>query len=882
MKLIKLFLVFSMIIQSFYLYAQQACVGKDNTIAPPVDQRTTSVNGTVVDTQIWKDWKEKYSTDWQARQNWGCCERLTLNATTKVCEDKSIADSGLQTCSDHSQCPADQGCLNWREDDMFNEERATSETEKAQLSVKAEEFQQARDEFDELKPNGGFCITNMQCDSYKCEGFSCKENKICRLADSEDPATPNKVKCEEPFQKDTLGKCINPNASYFVGLLGKVSVARLGEGKCEYGLVPEATGNTNDIPGAINLAIASTRSMEWLMSTLTMSDSMSNRDCVYAKDYFRDKMKELVNERKVIINAFNADIKIVEDNYAAVLAAKENDQTPINTLCDETTTQHDVASRKASGKDFLCYMYRRNELFKAYEISMKDWSKKMYDIFFNYENDIKNWGESNKSWTIGGRGWDWKSARTCRYWVDLLVGVITPKKLKNRWIDRSRMKVENSNELFNKYIVTIDTGAADRVKRWRWMLDPLHPGSENMSVENYLKSLRDSSIPEAEFIHEPEMAASYELRGCITKVNDPSCVRYKKYIEDLSQIALAQKIMYSTHNKRKYKSYYQNEGSGRRRLIARLITDTTNLQNYYEGTIALRDQQNACIQKVLDQLNGADFNGAGTGITQGNTNYYQATQTNYVNGKNDQTGYNKPKVKKFSLTPMKFKLSAHKSLKGGANKDGTAGANNSGAADLDNTSASALASRTKALQDANAKARAKGIDVDKMDKELREELKKSDLLTSTGMGSRGGSVAGGSSNSSLGSGTDGKKATLGEGASTSAQTGKGADAKSGAAASGAAAATAGAGSGSLSSAFSSSSDDGAGKEHQDPTGMSDEEKDVMAANYDRTKSKYETKEDDTLFQVLSKTYVRNLDKILTRKKKLDEGAASEPSAPSTP
>jgi hemerythrin-like domain-containing protein len=56
----------------------------------------------------------------------------------------------------------------------------------------------------------------------------------------------------------------------------------------------------------------------------------------------------------------------------------------------------------------------------------------------------------------------------------------------------------------------------------------------------------------------------------------------------------------------------------------------------------------------------------------------------------------------------------------------------------------------------------------------------------------------------------------------------------------------------------------------------------MSANYDRSKGEYKTKEDDTLFQVLSKTYVRNLDKILTRKKKLDEDAASAPSEPSAP
>jgi hypothetical protein len=67
---------------------------------------------------------------------------------------------------------------------------------------------------------------------------------------------------------------------------------------------------------------------------------------------------------------------------------------------------------------------------------------------------------------------------------------------------------------------------------------------------------------------------------------------------------------------------------------------------------------------------------------------------------------------------------------------------------------------------------------------------------------------------------------------------------------------------------------------EDSTGMSDEEKDRMSANYDRTKGEYKPNEDDTLFRVVSKSYIRNLEKILTRKKKLDEGAASFPSEPS--
>jgi hypothetical protein len=68
----------------------------------------------------------------------------------------------------------------------------------------------------------------------------------------------------------------------------------------------------------------------------------------------------------------------------------------------------------------------------------------------------------------------------------------------------------------------------------------------------------------------------------------------------------------------------------------------------------------------------------------------------------------------------------------------------------------------------------------------------------------------------------------------------------------------------------------------DPSGLSDEEKDIMSANYDRNKGDYKTSEDDSLFLVVSKTYVRNLDKVLTRKKKLDDDSASSPSIPSEP
>ncbi len=48
--------------------------------------------------------------------------------------------------------------------------------------------------------------------------------------------------------------------------------------------------------------------------------------------------------------------------------------------------------------------------------------------------------------------------------------------------------------------------------------------------------------------------------------------------------------------------------------------------------------------------------------------------------------------------------------------------------------------------------------------------------------------------------------------------------------------------------------------------MNDEEKEVVLANYERTRSVYKEDSSDSLFERISKAYVRNLDKVLTRKK----------------
>lgn len=48
--------------------------------------------------------------------------------------------------------------------------------------------------------------------------------------------------------------------------------------------------------------------------------------------------------------------------------------------------------------------------------------------------------------------------------------------------------------------------------------------------------------------------------------------------------------------------------------------------------------------------------------------------------------------------------------------------------------------------------------------------------------------------------------------------------------------------------------------------MNDEEKEAVMANYERTKNEYKEDAGDTLFEKISKAYVRNLDRVLVKKK----------------
>jgi hypothetical protein len=1000
MKTYKPLLLLTLLIWSSLGHAfNYSCIGKDDTIAPN-PQTYVDGDGNTQYTDAMKVWQGTH-TNWSTSKDWGCCEKLVLDGST--CKDSSIEDTTLQKCSAHGECGGELGCYPMTDDDMFTTD---SEDEAVQDAVADQEDQYSEQQNslgdEDPKPEGQACYRNMECESYSCVKFKCEAaQKICRKA-NKDEIAPGNIQCDEPLEKNSNLVCGDYNVPYFSGNLGQLLVVpKPGGTSCEFQLVSsekDSAGNPltdQHIQGAINLGIKTTRSMEWLYSSVSNADHV---DCLWTREYMKKEMNKLIEERKEILKLYNDDMLFVEGNFKATSAAQAEDQNTTPTLCQdgsgnyEVVTFHDIAMRKATGIDFLCYMKERNRLYMAYEIKMKALMAKLNDVTSKYKSTVFNWGEKDKNWTTGNLNHEWKN-RDCRRWPKW------HKKTKRRWSERYKVskggddnveaitkpgvnaylsfipnvdlgdfakaslrdalikagvmvggqikhaKIKSLLEKTNIYkdgklknlklkdVFFVDAGLYKALKdagvikivthplksRSFYLIDPMMPGGKSSGLKfesfgrgrnlngkhdrrltgnkglidiyngfgekimPYLASLRKDTSPEL-FILEPEISGSYEMRGCLNNSARPECANFTNYVNDLKDFAFAQMLAYSQHSKKKYKNFFKNEGTWRNNLFSRYETDLVNLQTYYEalsGANGLRTKQNECLDRLISGVNSDFANTEGSGIDTGLSNYYIQTSTNFLGGGGRGNEYNKPKIKGSSGTPKEFKLRAfNNSLKdNGGLKDASSSTTNAGSGSVDSASIGngLLASRIKKIADTNEIAKKSGIDVAARSEEIASSMGSAGRISGGG----GGQNAANSSASS-GDSAAGKKATLdldkeskdSKVSSVDPNLLRGAGSGAGSNAGSLSGIVGGAGSG-------YGAGEGAGSSNN-PTGMSDEEKDIMAANYDRRKGEYKTNEDDSLFQVLSKTYVRNLDRILTRKKKLDEGSASFPSEPSKP
>ena len=243
----------------------------------------------------------------------------------------------------------------------------------------------------------------------------------------------------------------------------------------------------------------------------------------------------------------------------------------------------------------MCYLKRRNLLFKEYEKAMFSWAGKVQAFVKNYSDTIFSWSAEAKEWNVLGIGknhddrdrGDWASCR---------------KRIKKRWGQRfkaSGRKTVNTDIIertgkIAEFFSYIDADAKSKFTGGKyWLLDPLMPGGYNQSVDfqnygegrfsmwssdkdrylgdndkgykqiyegftkrlpEFYKGLR-KEIAADKFIYEPEIPSSYDLRGCIDKIDDPKCSRLKDWLTMIQDMAFVQMLTYSHHTKNRYKYF---------------------------------------------------------------------------------------------------------------------------------------------------------------------------------------------------------------------------------------------------------------------------------------------------------------------------------------
>ncbi|MGE3610168.1 MAG: hypothetical protein AB7I27_11315, partial [Bacteriovoracaceae bacterium] len=413
-----------------------------------------------------------------------------------------------------------------------------------------------------------------------------------------------------------------------------------------------------------------------------------------------------------------------------------------------------------------------------------------------------------------------------------------------------------------------------------------------LSIKEFYKNMKstDPAMANIPFVYEPEITTP-PAKDCFDQANNPDCEAFNKYLEELTDIGFAQFLAYSAHSTGNYSNYFPVATTMRRKLFDRLQADLSNLSVYYHKVIELREMQNNCIMKVHNQVVDEFIDTSTAGINKDTKNYYES------NGSGGD--YTAPKLKlstKSKLTPSSknkylFDLGSTslKSIKNLLSKNSSSSSNSghSGSGSIgQGDSASANAARIQLMNQANQKASSSGVNI------AAKDLNSSKAASSLGnsFGSSSGGSSSGASGSSNGASSAGAGFNFNKNGSSLSESSANSKSKSGSSAKGEAEAInankaassvqGGAGNGTHSGMNGGYLSEGDGSEGlnghgtsgshssgKDATGLSDEEKEIMMANYERNKSDYKSEEDDGLFKVVSKAYVRNLDKVLKKKKK---------------
>lgn len=796
---------------------------------------------------------------------------LTLFSTIFI----SLYSSAQTSCNPSSpSCGAGTGCYPMEVTDMFGGNGQQQEQFMTEVSSHLGS--------NEPSANGAGCSDDKDCESFSCKVINddgdkqCVAQYVCRAARLGETLVSGAL-CDEGLIS-VNNKCANDENGIYAGLPdGDLSPTQKGVCEFEFSAEKYVAGQR---------AMYVMRAMEIFFARV--GTARESDECLYMAQSIKPIGEQLFERRKSLVRVFNEEWNKIEANISTVMSASDN-SSGVVTLFGTRISEKEIARRKALGVDMLEIMRRRALLQKQYENAMlvlyNEAAKKIEAI----ETEMKNINSTSKQWTIGGKSYHGKDLQ-CRWG---LWGVFN-RKVWNRWhhyyeIDDDNTAIYNKiKELPNTLSYLKDVyGSEDAAQKKfdsdkdYYFVDPMLPAMDGTNkfrnygsaqfladaakrrtlsditsmvdqfknvAKDHTALIKDSTMFGADkFMYDPDLV-KLSAKNCIQQPSNPNCDDFTTFKDRLAETIFGQFLGTSRHHLHKYYSHFANADSGRRRVIANIRASSAVAEEFYKSMVSYRDKQISCLEAQIGKIEVDFFNGA-AGLSEG-TNYYNPNSSAASNPKpapssGQASVLNLQENKKWDLSLTNKILNAinpDNLMKNISPNAGTRGVF------LSDDAQAAMAARLKSMKDTNVKSAAAGKNVKEAEDVIRnsilaeaKSISAPSLHSGMGksmpqLGNTGPSKASESKPDTNESAKDVKSAAVVE---VPKNDNKGVLNENG-----------------LIGASSSS----------DPTGMSEEEKNLMMANYDRTKGEYKSKEDDGLFKILSKAYVRSLDRVLKRKK----------------
>lgn len=852
-------------------------------------------------------------------------------------------DTSLTYCTSDASCASalpnqGKGCFRMTEDDLFSGE-AQNESQFLTLSDQQDKVDEDReangvdvgDDRDGLK-DGSACDSDSKCDSYFCDPTTklCTEKKICRNADLGEAVSPG-VACEEGYIINGQGLCDlseEDKKLYYMGLIEGDLDIKESQNSCDMKRF-QNDPVVKDIRDKSIVSMKTLRAMEWLFATSSLEDK---DECLKVLPFLRDEMAKKYNdERKKILTNFNIEMAKIEKDAETIKNAKKGSEETV-TVHGQEIKEKDLESRKLSGYDALMIMYRRNLLFQAYEKAMSEIIKDAGSKVGGLAEEMGNWKDKSKKWTVGGKEWTYKTAGKCRGKKG--------KKIKKRWANYYQVRATSTAnaEIANRpaiadYLSLVSGESQESVKKvvtsgpkmsrfsQYFLVDPLMPGGKGKidfekfgtgkkgkrrlgekaypelyksfreNIVEFYKKMKGEGAPQG-FVYEPEIITS-EARDCMEKPEGANCEAYAKFIDEMTDVAFAQFLAYSIHSKNSYKKYFPKAENLRRKLLAKYEVDMQNVVKYYDTMNQSRDEQAKCLEKSINSVAEqflTDTSGVGEGLTGGSTSGSTsgspdgstsgstsgATSGASVNnlsgpsvtgsavsgnipvavGVGEETRALTVSSARFGSTGLLLDNNSRLSFQPNLRSTSNTGSGSTAAGSASVSSANGqFAVRLEKMKKANAAAVAGRIDIKAKEKNTEGAFKN---LSTTfgGSGSNSGSRVAALSMGGSAAGLDVIPEKLQETAAIDLRS-KTIQLKSGGVQD------------EMSSAVPAPRP--IGPSSASPASvLSSSDIENVEVNYERTKGQYKSNENDELFEKVSKAYVRNLDRILERKRPGDE------------